>query len=254
MRRWIIYYRVSGKKQETLHQLQLCEEKVRSIMQPGDEIFYFDEGQTTTRLPMDQRPKLKEMLDFVRKGDTVVVFSLDRLARKGSELSHIYDDLLISQGIKVISLKQGEMKPSMIHIWAFVAQEERDSISFNTTEALKAKQDRMEKVGRTWYGFKLDHSILNPRKDHKTYNQPYKLIPEPDEYRLCLEMIRLRDLFHTYEEIVDMINKRGHRTREGKPFSKMSVYRIIQRRERYDPDLLFQEDPSSHQSRSLCAV
>lgn len=252
--RYIIYSRVSTKKQETESQRQRCLERAKSMMQDDDQLFYFDEAHRTSRLKWGERPKLKEMLDFVKKGDTIIVFSLDRIARKGTELSYIYEDLLIGEGINVISLKQGSMKPSMIHIHAFVAQEERESISYNTKEALLSKQDRMEKVGTLWYGFKTDPTVLNPRENDRTFGKPYKLIPDPVEYPICLMMIQMRQMSHTYEEIADYLNDNGYLNRSGKLWQRMSVYRIIKRSNRYDPDLFPQALHPFLQSRSLCAV
>jgi len=254
LRRIIIYSRVSKHTQDTAAQVAGCLKYANEIKKSGDEIICFDEEEMTTRLPMEDRPKLMEMLEFVRKGDLLIIYSIDRLARTDDELIYIYKHCLIAKGIQVYCLTLPTLETQDIALHGWLSQRERTQISVRTKTKLRYKQDQMEKVGRVWYGFKLDEKVLQTREGTRTFGMPYKLIPEPDEYRLCLEMIRLRDLFHTYEEIADIINKKGHRTREGKPFAKMSVYRIIQRRDRYDPDLVFQDDPSSRRSESLCEV
>ena len=51
------------------------------------------------------RPKLKELLDFAREGDTIVVHDFSRLARSTKDLLEIVE-LLESKGIKLISIKE----------------------------------------------------------------------------------------------------------------------------------------------------
>jgi DNA invertase Pin-like site-specific DNA recombinase len=71
------------------------------------------EGITTDRLFTDkasgkdaQRPQLEEMLKFVREGDTVLVHSMDRLARNLDDLRRIVQDLT-RRGIRVEFVKEG---------------------------------------------------------------------------------------------------------------------------------------------------
>lgn len=51
------------------------------------------------------RPKLKEMLEFAREGDTIYIHSLDRLARSTKDLLEIVDDLN-NKGIALVSNKE----------------------------------------------------------------------------------------------------------------------------------------------------
>lgn len=51
------------------------------------------------------RPKLRELLDYVREDDTVFVHSMDRLARNLLDLRKIVDNL-ISKGVKIVFLKE----------------------------------------------------------------------------------------------------------------------------------------------------
>ena len=52
-----------------------------------------------------ERPQLGEMLRFVRAGDTVVVHSLDRLARNLDDLRRLINEL-IGRGVRVEFLKE----------------------------------------------------------------------------------------------------------------------------------------------------
>ena len=51
------------------------------------------------------RPKLKEMLDFIREGDIVVIHDFSRLARSTKDLLEIVEDLK-NRGITLISAKE----------------------------------------------------------------------------------------------------------------------------------------------------
>ena len=53
-----------------------------------------------------KRPELEALLAFVREGDTVVVHSMDRLARNLDDLRRIVQDLT-KAGIRVEFVKEG---------------------------------------------------------------------------------------------------------------------------------------------------
>lgn len=231
--RYIIYTRVSTKKQTTLAQIQKCTDYVNAIKNADDPIIYFDEAEKTTRLEWKKREKLKQMMEFIRPGDTLVVYSLDRIAREGVELGYLYEKKLVSKGIKVVSLLQPYVGPAQIHIHAYVAEMEREHARVKTKDALKEKQNRFEKVGKEWFGFKTDPAILNMNENARTYKKPYKLIPDEKEYPAVLEMIKLYDEGLSYQKIADSLNSLGYTNRQNKPIQKMTVYRIMLRRERY---------------------
>lgn len=52
------------------------------------------------------RPALEQMLSFVREGDTLVVHSMDRLARNLDDLRRLVSDLT-SRGLRIEFLKEG---------------------------------------------------------------------------------------------------------------------------------------------------
>lgn len=53
-----------------------------------------------------QRPQLETMLGFVREGDTVVVHSMDRLARNLDDLRRLVQKLT-KRGVRIEFLKEG---------------------------------------------------------------------------------------------------------------------------------------------------
>lgn len=236
--RYIIYARVSTNQQETDTQLQECIDYVESKKTAQDEVIMFNEPETSSRIPMEERLKLKEMINFVKSGDTLIIYKLDRLARDGEELVYIYRSKLIKKGIKVISLYEPHIDKANIHIYAFLAETERENIRIRTCSALKAKQNRMEKVGTEWYGFRADPNELQLSRDRaRSYNKPFKLIPEQKEYQASLLMIEWHGKGLSYQEIANELNAQGYTNRVGKPLEKMTVYRVVQRKERYNQAL-----------------
>jgi DNA invertase Pin-like site-specific DNA recombinase len=223
---------VSTKLQTVDNQIKECLEYVEKIKQEGDEIIQFDEPETSSRIPMDERVKLKEMLDSVKKGDTLVIYKLDRLARDGEELVYIYRSKLIKKGINVVSLYEPHIDNANIHIYAFLGETERNNIRVRTKSGLKRKQANMEKVGTVWYGYKTDETRLQLHKENThSYGKPYLLIPDETEQRGLSLMIDWHKQGMSYQEIADALDSKGYKNRKGKPFQKMSVYRILQRQE-----------------------
>lgn len=98
-----------------------------------------------------ERPELVNMLKALRRGDTVVVWKLDRLGRSLSHLVQIMDDLT-ARGITIESVTQkldtssatGKM---FVHFFAILAEWERNLISERTHAGLKAARARGRKGG-----------------------------------------------------------------------------------------------------------
>lgn len=88
------YVRVSSIDQNLARQLeQLKHENV-------DKVFEDKASGATTK-----RPAFQQMLDYVREGDTIVVCSMDRLARNLSDLLSITTELH-AKGINIKFLKE----------------------------------------------------------------------------------------------------------------------------------------------------
>jgi DNA invertase Pin-like site-specific DNA recombinase len=98
------------------------------------------------------RPALKEALEFARKGDTLVVWRLDRLARSVVQLIETIA-MLESRGVGFASLTETiDTRTSggrlVLHIFAALAEFERQLIRERTTAGLKAARDRGRIGGR----------------------------------------------------------------------------------------------------------
>ena len=98
--------------------------------------------------------KVFAMVEGAKKGDTVIVSEMSRLARSLSELVGIMRTLM-SKEVRVVFVKEGidlhENNPAgklQIHMLAAIAEFERDMISLRTKEALDAKRAEGVTLGR----------------------------------------------------------------------------------------------------------
>lgn len=104
-----------------------------------------------------ERPELREALDYVREGDTLVVASIDRLARNLRDMLAIMEELE-AKGVTVEFCTQGlTVRPDggdlttklILHIITAVAQSEREMIRERQAEGIAiAKQTPGKYTGR----------------------------------------------------------------------------------------------------------
>ena len=114
-----------------------------------------------------ERPMLKEMMDFVRSGDIVVVESISRFARNTRDLLELVDQLVV-KGVQFVSMKEkiDTSTPSgkfMLTVFGAVAQLERDYILQRQKEGIaiakangkyqgrkKIQNDRFDEIYEKW--------------------------------------------------------------------------------------------------------
>jgi DNA invertase Pin-like site-specific DNA recombinase len=97
------------------------------------------------------RPQLKIALEYLKKGDVLVVWKLDRLGRSLHDLIRLMQDLF-DKGIGFRSLTEmidtttpgGKM---VFHVFGAMAQFERDLISERTKAGLEAAKQRGRRGG-----------------------------------------------------------------------------------------------------------
>ena len=135
------YIRVSTQEQNTLRQEVLME-------QLGAEQVYIDKvsGKNTNR------PELHAMLDFVRKGDVVIVESISRFARNTQDLLELVEQLT-SKGVEFVSQKEAidTTTPTgkfMLTIFGAVAELEREYILQRQREGISLAKAQGKYRGR----------------------------------------------------------------------------------------------------------
>jgi len=99
-----------------------------------------------------ERPMLKEMMDFVRSGDIVVVESISRFARNTRDLLELVDQL-VAKGVQFVSMKEkiDISTPSgkfMLTVFGAVAQLEHDYILQRQKEGIAIAKSQGKYKGR----------------------------------------------------------------------------------------------------------
>jgi DNA invertase Pin-like site-specific DNA recombinase len=150
------YIRVSDKEQNTARQEVLMKDL-------GVDEIYIDKasGKST------DRPELQKMMQYVRKGDIVIVESISRFARNTKDLLDLIDKLK-EKNVEFISKKENidtttPMGKFMLTVFGAVAELERDYILQRQAEGIaiakedgiykgrkKIVNDKFEKIYKDW--------------------------------------------------------------------------------------------------------
>ena len=135
------YARVSTQEQDLALQLD-------ALKAAGSERIYEERASGAQR----DRPELKAALGYMRQGDTLVVWKLDRLARSLKQLIDTVEDLG-GRGIGLRSLTEAIDTTTsggklIFHIFAALAEFERAVIRERTLAGLAAARARGRKGGR----------------------------------------------------------------------------------------------------------
>ena len=135
------YIRVSTQEQNTMRQEVLMQEL-------GVDEVYIDRlsGKNT------DRPELKKMMDYVRKGDTVIVESISRFARNTRDLLELIEKLS-EKGVEFISKKEAidTTTPTgkfMLTVFGAVAELEREYILQRQREGIAIAKAKGKYRGR----------------------------------------------------------------------------------------------------------
>lgn len=135
------YARVSTEDQKLDGQLD-------ALKATGAEKIFADKITGTARV----RPELDRMLDQLRQGDVVVVTKYDRLARSLRDLLEIVDAIQArGAGFRSLAEDIDTTTPAgrlVFHVFASIAQFERERISERTREGLEAARKRGRVGGR----------------------------------------------------------------------------------------------------------
>lgn len=234
--RYIVFTRVSTDKQKVENQVKECRLYIEARRKDSDQVFEFAEPETSSRIPMGKRPVLQEMLKFTKKADVLVIYKLDRLARNGQDLVNIYCDLQ-KKGVTIYSIYEPTADESFVHVYAFVAMKERESIKLRTISGMNRKRSNFERVGAIPYGYKLNQEEFSPYKSARSEGKPYKLTPDEKQFEASCLMFQWHKEGLSYQQIANELNAQGYTNQSGNPLQKMTVYRVLQRKEMYNQTL-----------------
>ena len=135
------YIRVSTREQNTMRQEALMEAL-------GVDEVYIDRmsGKNTNR------PELQKMMEYVRKGDTVIVESISRFARNTRDLLELVEQLT-AKGVELVSKKEAidTTTPTgkfMLTVFGAVAELEREYILQRQREGIAIAKELGKYKGR----------------------------------------------------------------------------------------------------------
>ncbi len=135
------YIRVSTQEQNTMRQEALMEAL-------GVDEVYIDRmsGKNTNR------PELQKMMEYVRKGDAVIVESISRFARNTRDLLELVEQLT-AKGVEFVSKKEAidTTTPTgkfMLTVFGAVAELEREYILQRQREGIAIAKEQGKYKGR----------------------------------------------------------------------------------------------------------
>lgn len=174
------------------------------------------------------RPELARAIAHARRAKAVlVVAKLDRLARNVAFLSR-----LLEAGVEFVACDNPSANRLTIHILAAVAEAEAKAIPERTKAALAAAKRRGVPLGSARPGHWAGRE--DRRKQGGLAGSKAATVARSraaaDAYSDLLPLVReLRNGGASLDAIANDLNGKGYSTRTGKPFTPMTVHRIIGR-------------------------
>lgn len=142
----IAYYRVSTRDQSI--------EAQRKALGGGFDKEFADEGVSGASLAAT-RPGFSQLLDYVREGDTVCVYSIDRLGRDAIDVQSTVRSLMDKgvtldvRGLGAIGKGVGEL---VVAVLAQIANMERERILERCEDGRERAKEALRKTGKTHRG------------------------------------------------------------------------------------------------------
>ena len=216
MRQYITYKRVSGgENQKSGLGLEAQERDIQLFLEnyadtPYEVLGQFVEVHSGTD---NDRPQLKAAIDLAKKHQAVlVVAKLDRLSRKVSFIATLMEE-------KGLTFKVAQMPYAdafQLHIYAALAEQERQFISQRTKAALAAAKARGVKLG-------------SPTSHYKELAAGKRQKALDDAKKVEGVIVPLRRSGASLKTICEVLNASGARTSRGAQYNQPLVSRMLKR-------------------------
>lgn len=166
------------------------------------------------------RQALTEAITRAKKlNATLIVSKLDRLSRKVSFVAALMEDKTLK--LKVASMPNADK--FQLHIYAALAEQERDFISMRTKAALREKKEQGAILG----GLRDKTNARNRKKIEDANNRALSLAP------ILKPMVESK---LSFREMADRLNKTGLRTDLKNKYSAQTVRNLLQRYQSLNKD------------------
>ncbi|MEW9796645.1 recombinase family protein [Alteromonas sp. CYL-A6] len=215
MERYIAYYRVSTKDQGKSGLGLNAQKRDISIFAlnaiPSAEIIEsYTEIESGTK---NSRQALTDAISACKKKDaTLLVSKLDRLSRKVSFIAGLMEDKELK--FKVASMPNADK--FQLHIYAALAEQERDFISLRTKAALAEKKAQGAKLG----GLRDKTNKRNKERMVQADNDAARIWP------IIRSMLQLN---LSYRKIASLLNNMGIKTPRGNLYYAQTIKNIENR-------------------------
>lgn len=226
MKPYIIYYRVSTKKQEESGLGLDAQQTIvtRFLPENAQVVRTFTEIETGKN---SSRPQMKAALAACKElGATLIVAKLDRLARNVE-----FTSALMNSGIEFIACDCPYANRLTIHILAAVAEDEAVRISGRTKVALAELKQQGVLLGsarpghwegrehrRGWNGMDATKRRLLQAQHHE------------ETFGRVVPLIRvLRERNESFASIAGTLNEQGFKTARGSTWTATAVQRVLER-------------------------
>lgn len=216
MLEYVIYRRVSTKEQGRSglgldaqdRDIELFLE--RFTAEPYSVVASFTDVLSGTD---NDRPELAAALDMCRKtGATLLVSKLDRLSRKVSTIATLMEDRRVN--FRVAQMPNADK--FQLHIYAALAEQEREFISTRTKAALAEAKARGTRLGGL-------------RDKTMQRNAAIQANAEARAQKVAGIIMPLRDAGKPLREIAEHLNRAGVQTARGGRWQASQVKRVLDR-------------------------
>lgn len=223
MKQYVLYTRVSTQRQgQKGHGLAAQRRDIQLYLETyaSEPSEIIGDYQDTLSGSDDERPSLARALDRVRHtpGAELLVSKLDRLSRKVSFIASLIEDRRIS--LRVASMPYADT--FQLHIYAALAEQEREFISKRTKVALAEAKKRGVKLGG-------DRGSLAAR------NEAASAASDVFNQKIAPLIVPMRTQGLSLSAIARALNEAGQSTARGSVWTAKAVSRVLE-----------------HQNRSIC--
>lgn len=218
MAKFITYLRVSTQKQGESGlglEAQRNTVKIHAQQKKADIIAEFVEVESGKK---NDRPKLNEAIQFAKDNNAVLLIAkLDRLSRNAGFIFKLRDT-----GVQFECCDIPDANTLTIGIFATVAQHERERISERTKQALAAKKDRGEQLGKP-------ENLDDAARMKGAKANRLKAEQNEANKRAKLMAVSLRQSGKSFQQIANELNNNGFYTPTGKHWNVGSLNRLVNR-------------------------
>ncbi len=228
--KYIIYVRVSTEEQRAGHSLQTQQDICLAHVPAGAEVQIILDSSSGGK-DLERRVQLKKAINALDKGDILLVYKMDRLVRDYIQYGHLMYTIQAKKAT-VLAVMEKTQDRTMQGFTAIISDLERQRIKDNTRNALQARKRAGFRIGHIPYGYQLGENK--------------KLVFQNSEQIILSRMKYLTSQGLSLRDLERNLDRDGITNRNGKPFSHVSIHKILQKCEghlrAYSPDRGIHQD------------